>query len=52
MTEPVDGYTVWHEQGKVIMILSNRYGDDEQYTFKPDDAATLATALLTHARWA
>lgn len=53
MAEPVDGFTVWSESGSVILILSNRYGDDDvQYTFNPADAIKIARALLMHARYA
>jgi hypothetical protein len=50
ISTPVDGFTVRHtDAGLVVLCLSSRYGDSDEYEFLPVDAARIARALLRHA---
>jgi hypothetical protein len=46
---PVDGFSVEHTPGAVTLILSNRYGEGEQYTLDPVSAGRIGLAMLTQA---
>jgi hypothetical protein len=50
--DPVDGFTVEHQAGVVILTLSNRYGQGEQYTLDAADAYRIGMALLDQAHLA
>lgn len=43
--EPVDGFTVERYEGKIILTLSNRYGQGEVYTLTIEDARKIMEAL-------
>lgn len=46
---PIDGFTVSHTaDGQVVLCLSSRYGDTDEFEFPPADAARIARALLRH----
>ena len=47
---PVDGYSVeTTDDGRVALILSNRYGQADLYTLDARDAAIIGSALLHKA---
>jgi hypothetical protein len=44
--EPVDGFTVERVGDTVLMILTSRYGDGDQYELPVEDARRIAESLL------
>lgn len=47
--EALDGFTIDHDDTSVALVLSNRYGEQAEYTFDPVDAGRIGLALLRHA---
>jgi hypothetical protein len=44
---PVDGFNVeLYEDGSVGLVLSNRYGGVDRFTFPAEDAGTIGAALV------
>ena len=46
---PVDGYTVQVDGSSVSLILSDRYGEGEEYTLDPESASRIGHALIAGA---
>ena len=47
---PVDGFTVESTPDAVVLILSNRYGQGDRFTFPREDAYTIGKALMDMAK--
>lgn len=48
--DPVDGFSVEHDDDSVILTLSNRYGESESYTLDPLSAVRIGHALVAHSQ--
>ena len=48
--DPVDGFSVEHDDDSVTLTLSNRYGDDESYQFDALTAARIGMAMVAHSQ--
>ena len=48
--QPVDGFSVEHDDDSVTLTLSNRYGDDESYQFDALTAARIGMAMVAHSQ--
>jgi hypothetical protein len=49
MIAPIDGFSVTRTEDTVILVLSNRYGQIEQYPFSKEDAHLIGTALVANS---
>lgn len=49
MDGPVDGFSVETVDGRVVLTLSNRYGEGDVFVFEALDALRIGTALIDHA---
>ena len=47
--EPVDGFTVTVDDGRVVLTFTSRYGSGEEYYFKPEDAIEIGKILVAMA---
>jgi len=48
--DPVDGFSVEHDDDSVILTLSNRYGVTERYEFDALSAVRIGHALVAHSQ--
>ena len=48
--DPVDGFSVEHDDDSVTLTLSNRYGVTETYAFDALSAARVGMALVAHSQ--
>ena len=48
--EPVDGFTVEHDEDSVTLTLSNRYGAVEAYQMDALSAVRLGLAMVAHGQ--
>ena len=46
MITPIDGFTVERVGDMVVLILSNRYGEGEQYEFGLEDSRRIGEGLV------
>jgi hypothetical protein len=49
MITPIDGFSVQRVDDVVIMVLSNRYGEAEEFRFNPEDARKIGEGLLMYS---
>jgi len=46
MISPVDGFTIERVGDMVVLILSNRYGEGDQYEFNLEDSRRIGEGLV------
>jgi len=49
MITPIDGFSVTRDGDVISLVLSNRYGDSEEFQFNPEDARKIGEGLLMYS---